>query len=60
MIGIDENGIEWYIVGSAGDALRGVGVKPFDIDIVVHELLQGKRYMSSEFSRFNNCAFHGM
>ncbi|NLL38250.1 MAG: hypothetical protein GX254_01500 [Clostridiales bacterium] len=32
----DENGIEWYIVGSAGDALRGVGVKPFDIDIVVH------------------------
>jgi len=32
----NENGIEWYIVGSAGDALRGVDVKPFDIDIVVH------------------------
>lgn len=32
----NETGIEWYIVGSAGDALRGVDVKPFDIDIVVH------------------------
>lgn len=32
----NETGIEWYIVGSAGDALRGVNVKPFDIDIVVH------------------------
>jgi len=31
-----ENGIEWYIVGSAGDAVRGVDIKPFDIDIVVH------------------------
>ncbi|MCL2639178.1 MAG: hypothetical protein FWD48_12535 [Oscillospiraceae bacterium] len=30
------NGIEWYIVGSVGDAVRGVDVKPFDIDIVVH------------------------
>lgn len=28
--------IEWYLVGSAGDALRGVEVKPSDIDIVVH------------------------
>jgi len=28
--------IEWYLVGSAGDALRGVAVQPFDIDIVVH------------------------
>jgi len=32
----NENGIEWYIVGSVGDALRGVDIKPFDIDIVVH------------------------
>jgi hypothetical protein len=32
----NENGIEWYIVGSAGDAVRGVDIKPFDIDIVVH------------------------
>ena len=31
-----ENKIEWYIVGSAGDAVRGVDIKPFDIDIVVH------------------------
>lgn len=32
----NENGIEWYIVGSIGDALHGVNVKPFDIDIVVN------------------------
>lgn len=32
----NEKKIEWYIVGSAGDALRGVDIKPFDIDIVVH------------------------
>ena len=32
----NSNGIEWYVVGSAGDALRGVGVKPFDIDVVIH------------------------
>jgi len=32
----NENGIEWYIVGSAGDAVRGIDIKPFDIDIVVH------------------------
>jgi len=32
----NENGIEWYIVGSVGDAIRGVDIKPFDIDIVVH------------------------
>lgn len=31
----NENGIEWYIVGSVGEALRGVDVKPFDIDLVV-------------------------
>lgn len=32
----NENGIEWYIVGSAGDALRGINIKPFDIDIVIN------------------------
>ena len=32
---LNENGIEWYIVGSVGDVLRGVAVKPFDIDTVV-------------------------
>jgi hypothetical protein len=31
-----EMGIEWYVVGSVGDAIRGVRVKPGDIDIVVH------------------------
>jgi len=31
-----KSGIEWYIVGSAGDAVRGIDVKPFDIDIVIH------------------------
>jgi hypothetical protein len=32
----NESGIEWYIVGSVGDAIRGADVKPFDMDIVVH------------------------
>ena len=32
----NEKGVEWYVVGSVGDALRGVDVKPHDIDIVVH------------------------
>lgn len=31
-----ENGIEWYIVGSVSDAVRGINVKPGDMDIVVH------------------------
>jgi len=31
-----ENGIEWYIVGSISDAVRGIKVKPFDMDIVIH------------------------
>lgn len=31
----NENGIEWYIVGSVGDALRGLDVQPLDIDLVV-------------------------
>ena len=32
----NENGIEWYIVGSVGDTVRGIAVKPGDMDIVVH------------------------
>ena len=32
----NENGIEWYIVGSLSDAVRGVNVKPHDMDIVIH------------------------
>lgn len=32
----DENRIEWYIVGSVGDAVRGIKVKPKDLDIVIH------------------------
>ena len=32
----DENGIEWYVVGSVCDTLRGINVKPSDIDIVIH------------------------
>lgn len=32
---LNENGIEWYIVGSVGDAIRGIEVKPSDIDIVI-------------------------
>ena len=30
------NKIEWYIVGSICDTVRGINVKPSDIDIVVH------------------------
>jgi len=32
----NESGIEWYIVGSVSDAVRGVNVKPHDMDIVIH------------------------
>jgi len=32
----NENKIEWYIVGSIGDLLRGVDVKPSDMDIVIN------------------------
>jgi len=32
----NENEIEWYIIGSVCDAIRGVAVKPGDMDIVVH------------------------
>ncbi|MCL2047648.1 MAG: hypothetical protein FWG87_02865 [Defluviitaleaceae bacterium] len=30
------NGIEWYIIGSVGEAVRGVDIAPHDIDIGVH------------------------
>lgn len=32
----EENGVEWYLIGSASDAIRGVDVKPGDIDIVIN------------------------
>ncbi|MCL2198295.1 MAG: phosphotransferase [Defluviitaleaceae bacterium] len=32
----NDNGIEWYIVGSVSDSVRGINVKPFDMDIVIH------------------------
>lgn len=38
----EEGGIEWYLIGSASDAVRGVDVKPGDIDIVVHTKDYGK------------------
>ncbi len=31
-----ENQIEWYIIGSASEAVLGVNVNPHDLDIVVH------------------------
>ncbi len=31
-----DGGIEWYIIGSAGDAVLGVNIEPRDIDIIVH------------------------
>src|SRR5690554_6518442 len=31
-----DNGIEWYIIGSVSEAVRGVNIKPHDIDIIVH------------------------
>jgi hypothetical protein len=31
----NENDIEWYIVGSVCDTVRGIKIKPFDMDIVV-------------------------
>ncbi|MGI6206767.1 MAG: hypothetical protein ACOYEW_01025 [Anaerolineae bacterium] len=30
------HGIEWYLFGSASEAVRGVNVRPQDIDIIVH------------------------
>lgn len=30
------SGIEWYLIGSASDAARGIQVKPHDIDIIVN------------------------
>ena len=35
----NENGIEWYIIGSLCDAIRGAAVKPGDIDIVIQILV---------------------
>lgn len=32
----EEHGIEWYLIGSASDAIRGIDVKPGDIDLVIH------------------------
>jgi len=31
-----ENGIEWYIIGSVSEAVRGVQIKPHDLDIIVN------------------------
>lgn len=31
-----ENEIEWYIIGSASEAVLGVDINPHDLDIVVH------------------------
>lgn len=31
-----KNDIEWYLIGSASDAARGVRLNPHDIDIIVH------------------------
>lgn len=33
---LSDNGIEWYIIGSASEAVLGVNIKPHDIDIIVH------------------------
>ena len=32
----DKAGIEWYVIGSVGDAMRGIEVTPNDIDIMVN------------------------
>jgi len=46
------NSIEWYIVGSVCDTIRGVDVKPSDIDIVVHtrDFLKAKDICYSTFA----------
>ncbi|OGO77451.1 MAG: hypothetical protein A2Y23_02135 [Clostridiales bacterium GWB2_37_7] len=31
-----DNNIEWYIFGSVSDAVRGIKIKPHDIDIIIH------------------------
>jgi len=33
---LSENGIEWYVIGSASEAALGVDVVPHDLDIAVH------------------------
>lgn len=58
----NEDRIEWYVVGSVGDALHGVNVKPFDIDIVVHTRDYGKvkdicylNFFDSVIAPFTGC-----
>jgi hypothetical protein len=48
----NENKIEWYIIGSLCDAVRGVDVKPFDMDIVIHtkDYYKAKDICYSNFS----------
>jgi hypothetical protein len=45
------NEIEWYIVGSICDTIRGVHIQPFDIDIIVHtrDFLKAKDVCNSAF-----------
>ena len=45
------NGIEWYIVGSICDAIRGIHIQPFDIDIIVHtsDFLKAKDVCNNAF-----------
>ena len=31
-----DNKIEWYILGSVGDAVRGLNIVPHDMDIIIH------------------------
>ena len=31
-----ENGIEWYIFGSSCELVRGIDIKPNDIDLIIH------------------------
>ena len=47
-----ENGIECFIVGSICDAIRGVNVQPFDIDIIAHtkDFLKAKDICNSAFA----------
>ncbi len=32
---LSDNGIEWYVIGSASEAVLGVSVEPHDLDIIV-------------------------
>ena len=48
----EESGVEWYLIGSASDAVRGVDVKPGDIDLVVNtrDYEKVKRILNHHFS----------